>query len=225
MEDNYDKNLVIFFKKGFKSKYKPGEIIIRADDEPQGVYYLLKGYVKLYTTSIDGKELVFNIFKPQSYFPIAWFLADEKNNYYYEAVNTTTVYRLSKDDVLNFLDNNPESIKLLAKRLSSGIVGLSRFIDILFSGTARQKIIFAIMQLSLRFGEETSNGIVKIKIPVTHQMVSDMAGLARETTSIEMKKMKEERVIDYSRKLLKILDIKKLRILSNEAEIKDEIIL
>ena len=45
-------------------------LILRAQEQPTIVYFLKKGYVRLYTINSSGQEITFNIFKPGSYFPM-----------------------------------------------------------------------------------------------------------------------------------------------------------
>lgn len=44
--------------------YQKGKILLRADDNPSGVFYLAKGFARLYGISPEGQEITFNIFKP-----------------------------------------------------------------------------------------------------------------------------------------------------------------
>ena len=50
-----------FFTRYKAIVYKKGEIILRPEDEPQGVYYIKEGFVKLSTILEDGKELTFTL--------------------------------------------------------------------------------------------------------------------------------------------------------------------
>jgi len=65
------KELETFYKQFTIRDYKKGEMLIRADDDPQGIFCLTKGYVRQYTISKTGFELALHILKPISYFP--WF--------------------------------------------------------------------------------------------------------------------------------------------------------
>ena len=49
-----------FYKQFVTRKYKKGEMLIRADDDPQGIFCLSKGYVRQYTISKTGNELSMN---------------------------------------------------------------------------------------------------------------------------------------------------------------------
>ena len=105
MEKNILKKIENFLK-GYKfQKYRKGEIIIRAEDEPQGVFYLEEGFVKKYIISRKGDELTLNIFKPVSFFPIGWTLNKGKNYYFYEAMTSVSVWRVPRDKVIEFIKN------------------------------------------------------------------------------------------------------------------------
>lgn len=224
MDLSFDEDLEKLFNKGIGIRYKRGEVIIRAGDEPQGVYFLKKGYVKLYTISPDGRELTFNIFKPQSFFPIAWVLGGAMNSYYFEALTAVVTYRLPKLEVAKFLKKNPESMEILTKRISSGLNGLVKIMEVLFLGSARNRVAFILITLANRFGKESVAKRIKIKLPVTHQLISSLAGLARETVSIEMQKLRVEKVIVYSRQSLEIIDIGTLQKVSQvEGEMKGDL--
>lgn len=70
MEEQSFQKLNNFFAGFKKLSFKKSETILRADDEPRGVFYLKKGYVKLYSLSKDAQELTLIIFKAGDFFPI-----------------------------------------------------------------------------------------------------------------------------------------------------------
>ncbi|HLE49226.1 MAG TPA: Crp/Fnr family transcriptional regulator [Patescibacteria group bacterium] len=214
MDFYFDKDLDKLFSAGVEVKYKKGEIILRAEDEPQGIYYLKKGYVKLYNLSIEGREQIISIFKPRSYFPIAWILAEVKNTSYYEALTGVKVLKVPSSKVIKFLEDNPKSTMLLAKRLSSGLNGLAKLINIIFLASAKQRVAYVLVQFAARFGEHVNGKKIKIILPVTHQLISNYAGLVRETVSLEMERLRKQKVIDYSRSSVTVMDLSKLQGLS-----------
>jgi CRP-like cAMP-binding protein len=50
-----------FYQQFITRDYKKGEMLIRADDDPQGIFCLTKGYVRQYTISPVGNELSLHI--------------------------------------------------------------------------------------------------------------------------------------------------------------------
>src|SRR3989304_6379685 len=87
-----------FYKQFVTRNYKKGEMIIRADDDPLGIFYLTKGYVRQYTISKAGFELTLHILKPISYFPMVWAVNGTPNVYYFEALTAVEVGRAPRDE-------------------------------------------------------------------------------------------------------------------------------
>jgi CRP/FNR family transcriptional regulator len=65
----------------------------------------------------------------------------------------------------------------------------------LLLGNAKEKVAATLFILTKRFGEKNGGESIVIKLPVTHQAIASLAGLSRETTSLEMKKLEREGVI------------------------------
>ena len=84
---------------------KKKELLIRADDDPSGIFYLKKGFVREYAITKKGDELVVNMFKPVSFFPMSWAINNTPNMYFFEAVTDLRVWRAPKDKALAFFKN------------------------------------------------------------------------------------------------------------------------
>ncbi len=113
-----------FFGKFTHLTYRKGDIILRAEDAPQGVMYLTKGYVRQYMVDEWGTMLMFHIFKPNSFFPVTWVVNDEPNRYYLKAVTPVELWRAPKKAVREFLHNNPPVVYDLTRLLLSGLCGI-----------------------------------------------------------------------------------------------------
>lgn len=145
--------------------YKKGETIIRAEDQPSGVYLINSGYVRNYSLNEEGKELTLNIFKPGSYFPMTWVVADIPNTYYFEAISQVELRRAPKNDVLEkLLKAEPEVFYDLSRRILVGLGGILVRMQYLIFSDAAHKISSTMLLLARRFGEKEKNGRIVIKI-------------------------------------------------------------
>jgi len=86
--------LEVFFRQFKPMNFKKGETILRASEAPPGVYFLEKGYARLYAVSKKGEELTLIIFKSGDPFPIIWAINDTPNNYFLEAMTECTLLRM-----------------------------------------------------------------------------------------------------------------------------------
>jgi CRP/FNR family transcriptional regulator len=197
---------------GFKPVrlYKKGEIIIRAGDIPNGVFYLKKGFVRLYSISSEGQEITFNIFKPGSYFPMFWAIGNSSNTYFFEAMTNIEVCRAPKNELIKFLKKEPEILFELTRRILVGLDGLLTMAEYRLFGSAYTRVASVILICAKRFGRKSNNGDIVIELPLTHRQIASFAGLTRETTSLAIQKLKNIGVVNYNRHLVAVKNIKKL---------------
>lgn len=194
-----------FFKQFRRKVYKKGEILVRADDDPSGIFYLEDGFVKKYVISKKGDELTVNIFKPMLFFPIGWALNNSKNYHFYEAMTPVSVWLATRDRFIKFIKSEPDVLFELIKRIHRD--GLLTRMTYLMAGNAYTRLVAEIHTSIKRFGKE-ENGLAMIS--VTEKDLASMTGMTRETVSREIKILKEKGLVEFSRNRLIVRNIKKL---------------
>lgn len=196
MSKDKTKEFELFFKKFVVRKYKKGEVLIRADDDPQGIFCLKKGYVRQFTISRLGFELTLHILKPISYFPIVWAVNGTPNVYYFEALTPVEVGRAPREEVVNFIKDKPTIIfELLSKLIEDYAESLTRIEHLVFSDAYR-RVISVLLYIAKHFGSTSNNGII-VDHYFTQQDIATLTGVARETASIEMLKLEKKELIKY----------------------------
>ncbi len=203
------KEFEIFYKQFSTRGYKKGEILIRADDNPQGIFCLTKGYVRQYTISKTGIELTLQILKPITYFPLIWAINGAPNMYYYEALTPVEVGRAPKEQVVNFINDKPSIIlELMSKLLGDYEETLSRIEHLVFSDAYR-RVISVLIYIAKHFGEKQDE-IVIVNHRFTQQDIATLVGIARETASIEIGKLEKKGLIKYIDHSMQFNNINKL---------------
>jgi CRP-like cAMP-binding protein len=187
--------LADFFSRSNVFSYRKGEVIIRSDDIPQGVYFLQEGYIKMNSLSQDGRELTLNIFKPGTYFPMMWALADIPNTYYFQAMTSVRVRRMPRNLFKDFINLNPDILKEFTVRILIGLEGTLTNIQYMLSGNSYHRVTSAISLFSRRFGIKSQGGYIIVNLPLTHQDIADAAGITRETASLAIKKLQDKGII------------------------------
>lgn len=201
MDEKIKQKLESFFSQFKHLTFKKGEILIRANDDPQGIFYLKKGTVKQYSISKDGEEQTLTLYKPISYFPMMWAINNTQNTYYFEALTEVEVYRAPKEEVLAFIKKEPDVLYDLTSRIYSGMHGLLSRMEYLLFNSAYNKILFTLINNATRFGEKNAkNGEIRLKM--THKDIAAFSGLTKETISREIKKLEEKNLIKNTNQLL-----------------------
>lgn len=198
-----------FYKQFSIRNYKKGEMLIRADDDPLGIFCLTKGYVRQYTISKSGFELTLHILRPISYFPMVWAVNGTPNVYFFEALTPVEVGRAPRDQVVNFIKDKPTVIfELLSELIEDYAESLTRIEHLVFSDAYR-RVISILLYIAKHFGEKEGNGII-IHHRFTQQDIATLVGVARETASNEMVKLEKKGLVKYVDHSILFESIKKL---------------
>lgn len=195
------------FLKDFKEqKYNKKEIIIKPDDEPEVVYCILEGAVRMYAVSANGEELVINTFKPFAYFPMGWVLNDIVPKHYYEAMDPVVLKKVSKTAFLEFIQANPDVLMELTKRIYYGLEGYFTRMEYLMSGNASARLITELLILGKRFGV-TGNNETVVSLKLTEKDLAALTGITRETVSRELNKLKIKGLVSLNKNILTVSDM------------------
>jgi CRP-like cAMP-binding protein len=185
---------------------KPGEILIQAGDEPEGIIYLASGRVKKYDISDHGTEMVVNTYKEGAFFPMSWALNNEHNEYFYETAAKCT-YRIAPPDaVVGFLKENPDVLLDLLSRVFRGAEGLTKRMAYMVGSNAHRRALFELYIACRRFGTANSDG--SCSVAMHEGELAQAAGLSRETFSRELQSHKKDGKVLISRKGLTVTDMK-----------------
>ena len=210
MDTDLLRKLDPFFREYSPLNYKRGQIVIKPEDEMEYVYLIEKGFVKFYSISEEGKEMAFLIYKPGYIFPIYYAFTGGNTKYYFEALTPLVVRRAPRKIFTQLISKDLESMMLLSNEIVMRLQELLSRIEFLALGKASKNVAFIILLLASQFGEKHKQA-VSINLPVAHKDIASMAGLARETVSLEMKKFEDEGVISYKRNNIIIKDLEKFK--------------
>ncbi len=200
-----------FYRQFTVRNYKKGELLIRADDDPQGIFCLTKGYVRQYTISKTGFELTLHILKPVAYFPMVWAVNGTPNVYYFEALTPVEAGRAPREQVVNFIKDKPTVIfELLSELIEDYAESLTRIEHLVFSDAYR-RVISVLLYIAKHFGEAHGQGII-VHHRFTQQDIATLVGVARETASNELVKLEKKGLIKYVDHAILLESIKNLEL-------------
>lgn len=190
---------------------KKGQILLYQGEVPTGIYLIKDGLARASNITNSGDEKTVALFGQDDYFPIGFlFRKSPVSLFYYEALSDSTMEFYSRESFLNKLkaNRNFEALSHMATQYVSSLLQ----INALGQTKARDRVLRILQFLALRFGENSQLGgsaYVKITISFTQQDIGRIAGLTRETTAIELNKLKREEIIVVKKKVYTV-HLKKL---------------
>ncbi len=204
-------NLEAFFKSHTRLQYKKGETIVRPEDDPSGVFLIEWGYVKAYTITKYGEENLLLVRGSGGLFPLIWAFTGEHRGVTYEAMEPTSLWRVSKRDYLEFLDRNPDIMPLILDMAIEAYRLHSERVMTLCYRTARERIISFLLTLTSRFGVKSKDGSITIHAPFRQSDIASSVNATRETTSREINSLKKKGYLDIVDHKIILKDIDALK--------------
>ncbi|MDB5161809.1 MAG: hypothetical protein JWM52_317 [Candidatus Saccharibacteria bacterium] len=183
-----------FFETYPKRTYPKDQIMIFGGESPEKVFYMISGKISQYDISYRGDEIVINIYKSPAFFPMVWAMNKIPNRYFFKADEVSEVHMAPADDVVAFIKQNPDVMFNLVSRLYKGIDSLLERTVYLMSGSARSRIMYELVIEANRFGTKIAENCYEIHI--SESDLGSHVGLARETVSREVKRLKDKGLVE-----------------------------
>lgn len=204
------------FDGGRVKRYPKGQIIFYEGEAIKDLYYLDKGYVKVYNIMPTGTERTIFLYGPGDAFPMTSHLSGVGVvRYFYECLTDVKVLMIKPETLNKNVQGSIKTGEILIKYTSSVNVRFAQRVDLLSVNDARRKIISVLAILVKRTG--SAGKLSKIAVRLTHQDVADMCGLTRETASIQLERLRKEGVLTNTK--MSVVNTVKLNRLKRELSI------
>lgn len=183
-----------FFSAYPQRTFNKRELLIRAGEDVHHIFYITTGRVSQYAITPTGSEIVVNVFKPGAFLPMSSAINHMPSAYFFEASEKTVTHSAPAEDVVQFLQENPDVTFNLLSRVYRGTDGLLRRMAHLMGGSAKTRLLFELLNATYRFGTEQPDGTIVIELNETD--LGKHSGLARETVSRTMQKLKDANLVE-----------------------------
>lgn len=194
------KELLTFIRSNQKKQFAKGETILRQGDSPTSLFAVRSGFIKAYDIASDGSEQLVWLAKRGDIVPIeCLFSKDGMLPYFYAAFTNVEAYVLDKVALLNSLRNNNEALMVAVEAMVDKYRHVMSHLNATQKPKARDKIVHLLYFIAMRFSHKESEGVGHVEVPLTHQDFANLVGLARETTTLELRKLKRQGIVDYDK--------------------------
>lgn len=199
-----------YFAKFPIHSYKKDWPIVNAGDKLKKIFYLKKGYVRLYSISSEGKDLTLIVYKPGDFFPLfTALLPNVPYRYWVEAMTPCEIVAVPVESFVSFFKQNPQLLLDMTIKIMIRFDGALRRMEYLAFGTAAQRLTSIIVILGERFGKKVKEGLF-IEVPLTHKDLANLVGITRETASVVLGDLRKRGLIDYEHQHITVKNLPKL---------------
>lgn len=201
--------LETFFSQQREQSFRQGDVLLPPQKPADGVFFVKSGIVNLVFVSPEGEEVVLNVFKPGSFFPVQAVLTSDEwqSDFSFLAAEDTQVLKASLGDTREFLHTHPEVVQDLLTRIYRGLDGVFHRMAQLMAGTARGRVIQELLIRAKRFGEQEGQ---QVSFEINEKDLAALTGVTRETVSRVLSELKKENLVEYAHQRLVITDLEVL---------------
>ncbi|MCQ2969878.1 MAG: Crp/Fnr family transcriptional regulator [Clostridium sp.] len=186
-------------------KYNKGEIIAQEDDNCTSIGLVLEGTINIETIYPSGKGIVMKKLLPGDVFGEALIFSKETTYPATVIANSNcTIGYLNKKEVIKLLSLNSIIFENFMMLLSDKVLTLKNKIKSISLKNVRQKVVNYILQ------EYISQKDFKILLNLSKEEIAGIIGIPRPSLSRELIKLREEKLIEFDRNTINILDIDRL---------------
>ncbi len=175
-------------------QFKKNETILYEEDTNEFMYVMLLGKVKVIRTTEDGKEIILAMHPEGDFFGEMSLIDGKTTPASVISTEDSLIAIISKKDFFLIIFSQSRVTKNLLEILCSRLRKSWDTIQLLNFNNASQRTKMLFLMLSDEYGEKTAEGIV-LNIKLTHQDISDMTGLTRETVTRVLDKLQKNNEI------------------------------
>lgn len=189
---------------------KRDDSIFRTGDLADYMYLILKGQVKIFHNTIDGREQILYVYKDKDFIGGLNLLEQESYLYNGQALTESKILAIARESFDEYILKDSEALKILLKKSFERIRWAEDLIQRLSTSNASMKTAGLLLRLKNSIGVETEEGI-RLELSLNREELGNYSGLTRETITRKLGEFKELGYIDLiGNKIILIKDLEAL---------------
>ena len=185
-----------FFRQFPITEYRKGDIVIFAHMSLSSVCYIEAGSVAQYDIDGKGSRHVLNTFKSKAFFPMSNAINNVDTPYFFEAEGSVKIRKAPANMVVKFIKDNPDVLYDLLQRIYKGTDGLLARMAEMMHGDAESRIMKELYIMMYRFGSDDLGKGLRLSRKITETGLAERTGLARETVSRALGRLKTKKIVE-----------------------------
>ena len=186
--------------------YKKKDYIYFEEDSSNKVYLIEKGKVKIGYYNEEGDEIVKAILSRGELFGEKAILGENKRDEFAQSIeNKTSICPIGVQTMHDLMRNNQTFNFKVYKFIGFKFKKLERRLQLLLFKDTKTRLVEFLDELCIEFGyncDKTGDHI--IVHPYTQKDIASLIGTSRPTLNILLNELREEKIIDFSRKEIRI---------------------
>ena len=176
--------------------FPEGVVIFVEGQTPRGIFMLCQGQAKLFTASREGKALILRIAKPGEVLGLDAIVTGKPYQVTVQTMQPCHLNFVNREDFLRFLREHSDSGLRAVQQISRDCrdaYDVVRSIGLSHSVSGR----VAKFLLASATDEPATNGLVRVRLPLTHEDIAQLTGTSRETITRILSDFRKKDIVEF----------------------------
>lgn len=189
--------------------YKKGEDLFHEGEDGKAVYFIKEGKIKIYKSSLDGREHILHILENGEMFAEICILNGLPYPASAKAIEESHIYSIENSKLEKLILDNSDIAMEIIKLMSKRLVAISKQVEVIALRNSIGKVSSLIVRMLTEKNEELKDGSV-LSLNISRQDMANMVSLSRENFTRTLSKLKDMNIINIKKESIVIEDIKAL---------------
>lgn len=185
-------------------RYKKGQTIFHEGQHPSGLYCLNQGKVKLYKTSLEGKDQIVRLCNAGEVLGYRALISDKPYAASAATLEDSLVCQIPRDEFFNQIEKNPKVALNLIRSLSQELRNAEKRMMNLAQKSVRERLAETLIILKETYGLDEDS---VLSISLSREDLANIVGTATETVIRLLAEFKKDNLIDTKGKQIKLTDL------------------
>ncbi len=189
-------------------EYSRDEVIFRQGDESREVYFVLKGKVRIFTTSPSGNETSIAIFSTNDVIGELAAVDHEPRSATAKAVTAVSLLTMTQDRFLHHLETMPRFSMAFIRLLSGKLRWTAAYAESIAQFDAAGRLLHIILQANAQYGREIAPGKeYVVDLSLNQSDLASMIGARREWVNRILGDWRRRGLLEFEGGVIHILDL------------------
>lgn len=204
-----ERELAFLLERVVSRRYAAGEVVFSEGEPCAGLYVVESGCIRIFKTSVGGREQVLSIEGPGS--SVAELPVFDGGNYPASVVATedSVLLFVSKQDFQALCLTHPQVALKVLRVVGARLRRLVGIIEELSFTTVRHRLGAYLLRLAQSEGRKVAQG-VEVMLPANNQELAAQIGTVRELVSRNLSRLQSEGVVSIDGRSVVIRDLRAL---------------
>jgi CRP-like cAMP-binding protein len=191
-------------------RYRKGDVIFHEGGIPKGIYCIKKGVVKISKMTSQGKEQILFLSQPGDFIGYRALIGEEVYNATATSIEDSSICYIPKSDFLEIMHRNPAFFNKMIKKVCNQLGIMEQNLTIIAQKSVKERLATTLLMLKESYGMDGDESTL-IDIRLSREEIANVVGTATETVIRLLSTFKNEGLIDFDGKRIKVINEEQLK--------------